>query len=102
MRSTAGGEGARDEARGTSGDAGIASPRERERVGVSGVSVEIARARRQRAEHRREIDEPAGEHVHDAAFALDAAVDGEQPRAEQFAALAATISINIFSLPFSL
>ena len=38
--------------------------------------MEVARARRQRAEQRRQVDEPPGEDVHDAAFALDAAVDG--------------------------
>ncbi len=52
------------------------------------ASMEIPRARRQRPEQRRHVDEPSGEHVHDGAFALDLAVDAEEPRTQQLAALA--------------
>src|SRR5689334_15281923 len=52
------------------------------------ILVKVARARGQRAEHRRQVDEAAGQHVHDLAFALDAAIDAEKARAEQLAALA--------------
>src|SRR5690348_7480403 len=54
---------------------------------VRSSSVKIARAGGQGPEHRRQIDEPASEDVHDVALPLDRAVDAEEPRAEELAPL---------------
>ena len=67
-------------------------------IGALFPLVKIPRPRLQRAEQRREIDEPSGEHVHDLAFALDLAVDGEKPRAQQLAALAVAKSRQTITL----
>ncbi len=40
------------------------------------------------AQERREVGQPSGDQVDDLSLALDLAVDGEEPRAQQFAALA--------------